>query len=260
MAAGRDRRRAWAGLLAGCLAAGCSTVAELDGPRAWSFEDDAPDRPAAGWIVPRVGPEGARTPAGHWIIDRDPRAPSPAQLLRQVTTHFEGDHYNVAVADTAPVRDFRLILHIRAFPDARAKRVTAEYAARGLDVPSGVPLGTQQRGGGPLFRYADPDNYYVLRWNPQAGVIRLEIVRHGRRTVLASAPVDTPRDDAGWHQIEVACRGARIVCAFDGVKVLEHQDFAHDTGRVGVWTQADASTGFDDVVLEPLGPAAKRGE
>lgn len=235
-------------------AAGCGGTPLLETPVAWTFEDDVLGRPAAGWVVPRVVHDGAEVPAGYWAVGRDPRAPSPAQMLRQHTTHFTGGHANLAVADTAPVRDFRLRVQVRAFPGARAERLNAEYAARGLEVPGDVQLGAQQRGGGAVFRYTDPDNYYALRWNPLQSVVRLEIVRHGRRQLLASAPVTTPGDDVGWHQLEVACRGPRIAGAFDGVQVIEHEDWAHDTGRVGVWTPADASAAFDDVWLEPLGP------
>jgi hypothetical protein len=258
MAASPRRAVLWAALLSGA-AAGCSGPPVLDRPLAWTFEDDVVGRPAAGWVVPRVRHEGTEVPAGYWVIGRDPRAPSPAQLLRQRTTHFEGGHANLVVADTDPVRDFRLRVQVRAFPGARAARVMAEYAARGLEVPADVQLGAQQRGGGPVFRYTDPDNYYVMRWNPLQSVVRLGIVRHGRRSTLASAPVNTAGDDAAWHQLEVACRGPRIVGAFDGVQVIEHEDWAHDAGRIGLSTSADASAGFDDVWLEPLGPPGPAG-
>ncbi len=241
-------------------AAGCTGVpAPLgSGPLSWSFEEDAVDRPAAGWVVPHVTYGGEPVPAGRWVIDRDPHAPSPAQLLRQVTTHFEGEHFNVVIADTPPVRDFRLRLHLRAYPGARAERITAEFAARGLAVPGDADLDEEDRGGGPVFRYADPDNYYVIRWNPLEFTVNLYIVRHGKRSKLASARVDTPADDATWHEMEVACRGPRIVCAFDGVQVIEHEDHAHDAGQVGLWTKADSSAGFDDVRVERLAPPARK--
>lgn len=254
----RRRRAVTAGLVLGAAVAGCNGAPELRRSRAWNFEDDAPDRPAAGWIVPRVGGGSAPVPAGWWTVDRDPRAPSPAQLLRQRSTHFAGDHANLAVADTPPIRDFRLLVQVRAYPGARAARVASEYATQGLDVPADVPTAGEHHGGGPFFRYADPANHYALRWDPAESVVRLEVVRHGRRAVLATGRVDTPADDTTWHLIEVACRGPRIVAAFDGVQVIEHEDWAHTTGRVGVWTQGDASAGFDDLLVEPLGPPPAR--
>lgn len=240
-----------------CVAvAGCAAEPLLDGPRVWRFEEDTVDRPAAGWVVPRVTDGGGTAPAGRWIIEHEPRAPSPAHVLRQTTSHFEGEHSNVVVADTRPVRDFRLAVRLRAYPGARAQRITEEFAARGLAVPADADLRAVDSGGGPLFRYADARNYYVVRWNPLASVVELAVVHAGRWSTLARAAVHTTSGDGTWHQLEVACRGPRIVCAFDGLQVLDHADHTHDAGRIGLWTRAGSSAGFDDVQLTPLGPPA----
>jgi hypothetical protein len=246
-------------LLGSALAAGCQSVPVFAGPMTWSFEEDAADRPAAGWVVPRVSYGGTDVPAGRWIVDRDPRAPSPAQLLRQVTTHFEGEHFNVIVADTPPVDDFRLLVQLRSYPGARAERIRQEYADSGLEVPADADLDEEDRGGGPVFRYTDVRNYYVIRWNPLEFTVNLYVVRKGKRSKLASARVATKADDTTWHQLEVACRGPRIVCAFDGEAVLDHADATHRRGRIGLWTKADSSAGFDDVRLELLGAEAGAG-
>jgi len=247
----------WSVLFA-LAAAGCTAAPVWDGEETWRFEADAAAKPVAGWVVPRVRHGGTEVPAGRWVVDRDPRAPSPVQLLRQVTTHFTGEHCNVIVADTPDVADFRLLVQVRAYPGARAQRIRAEFAGRGLAVPADAALDDEARGGGPLFRYTDPGNYYVVRWNPLESTVNLSVVRDGTRSTLASARVDTQPGDTGWHQLEVACRGERIVCAFDGEAAIDHRDGVHAAGRIGLWTKADSSAGFDDVVLTRLDPAAPK--
>jgi hypothetical protein len=126
----------------------------------------------------------------------------------------------------------------------------ASYAAD-LDFSVAIKSGTGEddRGGGILWRAKDADNYYITRWNPLEKNIRLYRVEAGTRTTIKS--VDGIEADAkAWHTIAVSHRGKKITVKFDDKAVIETEDDAlKDGGRVGLWTKADASSWFDDVVI-----------
>ncbi|MCI0340109.1 MAG: hypothetical protein L0216_02970 [Planctomycetales bacterium] len=204
--------------------AGCGGT-RLEGPRTWSFEADAVGATPADFEVPAT-PAGAV--AGKWVVEVDPGAPSPRQVLTQVATEFRESHFNLAVARTADTGDFSLSVHVKAL-------------ARVAD--------PEDRGGGPLFRYRDPANYYLCRWNPLEENFRVYRVVAGKREQLGSARVAGTTDE--WHTIGVEARGAQITCSFDGQPLLGMKDESFAAGRVGLWTKADAVASFDDFKVAP---------
>jgi len=111
-------------------------------------------------------------------------------------------------------------------------------------------IGRFDRGGGPMWRVQDKNNYYVARWNPLEDNFRLYYVKGGRRAQIASA--DVKLDPAAWHTIRVHHKGARIECFLDDEKLLDAEDTTiAQAGGVGVWAKADAHTSFDDLSIEP---------
>ena len=109
--------------------------------------------------------------------------------------------------------------------------------------------GEIDRGGGPIWRARDKDNYYIARWNPLEDNFRVYKVVSGERIQLASADVSTDPD--AWHVIRVRHEGATIECFLDGEKLLEATDDAlPDEGGVGVWAKADAKTAFRNLKIE----------
>jgi len=110
--------------------------------------------------------------------------------------------------------------------------------------------GDEDRGGGPIWRAQDRDNYYVARWNPLEDNYRLYYVRGGERMQLATSRVRVP--PGTWHTLKVRHQGTRITCFFDGEKKMEVDDATFlKAGGVGLWTKADAATRFDDFVVTP---------
>ncbi len=210
---------AFAAALAGCGGA------RLDGPRAWNFDADAVGAAPADFEVPNT-PGGAV--AGKWAVEDDPGAPSPRRVLTQVATEFRETHFNLAVARTADAGDFSLSVQVKAL--ARVEN-------------------PDDRGGGPLFRYRDPANYYLCRWNPLEENFRVYRVVAGKREQLDSAKVPGTTDE--WHTIGVEARGAEIACSFDGQPLLKMKDETFPAGRVGLWTKADAVASFDDLKVAP---------
>lgn len=122
----------------------------------------------------------------------------------------------------------------------------------GPDVDLAVDLkaasGEDDQGGGLVWRAKDANNYYITRWNPLEKNIRLYKVEGGARTMFKSADVDA--DPRNWHEIEVTQKGAKIVVELDDKQVLAVEDATFkDGGKVGLWTKADASSWFDNLVI-----------
>ena len=89
------------------------------------------------------------------------------------------------------------------------------------------------------------------RFNPLEDNYRVYKVIAGKRMQLATAdvPAGDKRDagnDAVWHKLRIVHRGNEIRCWLDGKLLLEASDDAiTQSGKVGLWTKADAVTAFD---------------
>ena len=190
-------------------------------PTAWTF-DGPLGAPPAGWRVETTNPlaPGARA---LWEIRAEADAPSPPACLVLVDARGgTGSAYNLCWTPSVARADVDLEVAVK----------------RGG--------GEEDAGGGPAWRIASADDYYVARWNPLEYNFRLYYVAGGRRVQLASA--DVYADLAAWHRIRVTHVGSHIECAFDGQVLLRADDATLPAaGGVGVWTKADATTSFDDL-------------
>ncbi|HEV7221801.1 MAG TPA: hypothetical protein VGN42_03815 [Pirellulales bacterium] len=117
----------------------------------------------------------------------------------------------------------------------------------GLQVRFKAVAGELDQGGGVVWRAKDAKNYYVARYNPLEDNFRVYKVVAGKRTQLATADI---QHGDGWHALRVTMRGEQIRCFYDGKQHLEVRDatFA-GSGKVGLWSKADARTYFDELTL-----------
>jgi hypothetical protein len=174
-----------------------------------------------GWLAESTGGSG---PAATWQVRADSAAVSPPNVLSLVATnHSSQDRFNLFWSRDPRFEDGRIALAVRA------------------------DEGEIDRGGGPVWRVQDANNYYICRINPLESNYRVYAVEKGVRRQLATALVDI---SAGWHRIEVEHVGDRITCWLDDKKLLEARDATITVpGGVGLWTKADARTSFDDLVV-----------
>src|ERR1019366_4600229 len=90
-----------------------------------------------------------------------------------------------------------------------------------LSVAFKAIAGKKDQGGGPVWRYQDAKNYYVVRMNPLEDNFRLYKVVDGKRIQLATSKDDVVAAPDKWHTIRVVHVGDRIECYFNGKKLLE---------------------------------------
>jgi len=189
-----------------------TTVLAQNGNRSWNFDSDT-----AGEIA-----KDFRNEAGEWKVVADPTAPSKPNVLAQVAKN-SGSAFNLTLVSATKYKDLDLSVEMKPFG------------------------GTEDQGGGLVWRAKDAKNYYVVRYNPLEDNYRVYKVENGRRTQLGSA--DTKHTE-GWHTLRVAMKGDHIEAYYDGKKYLDVKDTSFpETGKIGLWTKADAQTYFDNLTI-----------
>jgi len=212
--------------LGGCSSSGPGRLdqdpAELSAGKArtWNFDQDAPDVLPQSW-------KGAETHGhsqeGAWQVVEDGASKSKPNILKLVTRN-SGGTYNLCVLKHVRAGDLDLSVALRA--DA----------------------GREDQGGGLLWRYHDANNYYVARVNPLEDNFRLYKVENGKRSQLHSASSNVRQGQ--WTTMRIVHVGDRIDCYLDGkLLIAGHDNTFGESGQIGLWTKADASTSFDNVKL-----------
>jgi len=213
-------RHRWAnGVLLSCLVvrAGAEMI---------RFDSAKPGSLPAGWTVVMTHTGGAPK----WEIRQDASAPSKPNVLAQVSSDGTEGRFPMAILNRATYRDGELSVKFKT-------------VAGRADQPAGI-----------VWRYRDPDNYYLVRANALENNIVMYRVQDGHWVPLA--PRGKPSQYYGvrhripahtWSILKVSFRKSRFEVYFDHRKVFEAEDstFAQ-AGKVGLWTKADSVTYFDD--------------
>ncbi|MCH9680792.1 MAG: hypothetical protein K0V04_05100 [Deltaproteobacteria bacterium] len=188
------------------------------GVRTWTFDDTAVGQVPKGFRLTETASSG--TPAT-WGTVADPAAPTTPHAFGVTQTRNPKATYNLALVEGSAHTDVDLQVMVKA--------VTGE-----LD-----------RGGGPVWRVKDEDNYYIARWNPLENNARFYVVQAGIRSALGK--VELTLDAEAWHALRVVAQGPRMELFIDDEPVLTVEDQTHtEAGMIGLWTKADAATLFDD--------------
>ncbi|HUE20905.1 MAG TPA: hypothetical protein VMQ86_04445 [Bryobacteraceae bacterium] len=194
-----------------------------------NFDSAKPGSVPPGWTVT---PHAGKAP--QWEIRTDPSAPSPPYVFAEISRHAAAD----AAGDPCPLA----ILNKTTVKDGD------------LSVKVKPVAGKEDRAGGLVFRYRDPDNYYLVRANALENSILLYKVEDGKRIPLASrgAPpnsfgVKHPVPLNQWSMLKVQFRGPLFSVYFNHRRLFEVLDTTFgQPGKVGLWTRADGVTYFDD--------------
>ncbi len=140
-------------------------------------------------------------------------------------------------AQTAVDRDFPVAFR----PVPIANDLDVEVRFRPLS-------GKVDASGGIVFRARDGQNYYLVRANSLENNFRLYRIEDGKRRQIASTRVEAP-GLGEWHTLRVVAVGEQIQAYLNRELLIDHRDGAFASGRVGLWTKADAVTDFDDFII-----------
>lgn len=182
------------------------------------FKDAAIGKLPAGWTATLTG----KGKPSVWKVVEAADAPGGAKKGLAQTSESDGPLFNVCVADKSDFKDLDLTVSFKAVS------------------------GESDQGGGPVWRYKDNNNYYIARMNPLENNFRLYKVVGGVRKQLASSKAIAKAGE--WHTIRVVHKGSKIQCYFDGKLQMEETDGEFpESGKIGLWTKADAQTVFADL-------------
>jgi hypothetical protein len=213
-----------------------ATVLPFGAAQAVSVDFESYEANAApqGFTIARTG-NGADAV---WLVREEVGAPSGGKVLVQTSTDSTSYRFPLCVYD----------------------------AFTGTDVDVGVRFkaisGSVDQAAGIVWRYRDPDNYYVVRANALEGNVVLYKVENGKRSDLK--PTDAgwlfsygkKADVPGgrWNELRVKARGARFEVILNGSHVFDIEDETFSgPGKVGLWTKADSVTAFDNLAIEAIG-------
>lgn len=190
------------------------------------FEQAAEGRLPAGWSV-------AMTHAGgppKWEIVRDPSAPHPPLVLAQLSRDPTAGRFPLAVCDRAIFRNGEVNVAFKAVE------------------------GNVDRAAGIVWRYRDPNNYYIVRANALENNVVLYKVQGGVR--LSIAPKGLPSRAYGvkhevpsgrWNTLRVVSKDSLFTVFLNGQRLFEAEDRTfQEAGKAGLWTKADSLTYFAD--------------
>lgn len=189
---------------------------EIEGKtRHWTFTSDDVDKTPEGWEIAQTGEGNGSV----WKVVADEAAPSQTVFVLAQTAESPRSMFNLCVIEDVSYSDVKLTVAFKSV------------------------AGKIDQGGGIVWRYVDPNHYYICRFNPLEDNLRIYKVIVGKRTQLASFDVELVAEK--WHTLTVTMRGDLIVCDVDGTRLGVRDDTLSDAGRIGLWTKADAQTHFD---------------
>jgi hypothetical protein len=165
-----------------------------------------------------------------WEIVADQSAPSKPNIIAQTSTDDTSGRFPLAI--------YEKFLVVNGSVSVRFKAVS----------------GKRDQAAGIVWRYKDPDNYYIVRANALEDNVVLYKVEAGKRISLA--PKGTPSKTYGvkhkvpkqtWSALKVDFDGPKFAVFFDDIKIMEVEDNTFSSaGKTGLWTKADSVTYFDD--------------
>jgi hypothetical protein len=179
-----------------------------------NFDSFPAGNPPAPWKTGQAGGRGTAV----WKIEADPSAPSKPNVLHQSGSAG----YAWCVKTDTSIADGTVEVKFKPLAGKRAQA------------------------GGVIFRFKNPDQYYVARANANENNVNLyRFDAAGREEVKV---VDTPVALNQWHTLRAEFQGKHIRVSMDGKTYIDLED-AHisGAGAVGVWTRFDSDTVFDDL-------------
>jgi hypothetical protein len=205
-------------------------VAFLASAAELNFNRDKPGAVPKNWVVAMTHEGGPPK----WEIVEDPSAPSPPRVLAQTSTDNTSGRFPLAVYQQAAFANGTV--------SVRFKPIS----------------GQRDQAAGLVWRYQDPDNYYIVRANALEDNVVLYKVEGGKRISLE--PKGTPSKTYGvkhkvpkqaWSTLKVEFQGPSFQVFFDDQKIMEVVDTTFPAaGKTGLWTKADSVTWFDDFRYE----------
>jgi hypothetical protein len=191
----------------------------------YNFDKAIPGSMPPGWSC--IANQGA---ASKWEVMKDLTAPTPPYVFAQVSHDTSHSCFPVAILNDPVFQNGEI--------SVRMKPVA----------------GKEEQAGGLVWRFRDPNDYYVVRANALENNIALYRVEGGRWTQLRpkgpradGMAVSHPVPANTWSILKVTFKGPVFSVYFNHRRLFQVEDRSYlGAGKVGLWTKADSVTYFDD--------------
>jgi hypothetical protein len=191
-----------------------------------NFDRASPGALPGGWTVAMTHQGGAPK----WEVLGDDSAPSKPNVFAQTSNDPTAGRFPLAVWDGGSIKDGTVTVKFKCVS------------------------GKVDQGAGLIWRYHDPNNYYIARANALENNIVLYKVQNGERVSLA--PRDAVSNAYGvkhkvpkqtWSTFSVGFHGRLFTVSLDDQKMFDVEDSTFtEAGKTGLWTKADSVIYFDD--------------
>src|SRR5260370_2778118 len=193
------------------------------------FDRGVPGKLPPGWSAAMTHEGGPP----QWEIVRDESAPRPPYVLAQLSQDKTAGRFPLAIWEKASIRDGDV-----------------SVAFKTVD-------GTVDQAAGIVWRYQDPNNYYIVRANALENNVVLYKVENGvrlsiRRNELPSRYYSDRRDipRGSWNTLRVAFTDSTFIVFLNGERLFETEDGTFTKqGKTGLWTKADILSYFNEVTI-----------
>ena len=185
-----------------------------------NFDRAASRSVPAGWTVAMTHQGGPPK----WEVLEDNSAPSKPNVLAQISNDRTAARFPLAIWNGTGIRDGTLEVKFKALS------------------------GVVDQGAGLVWRYQDPNNYYIVRANVLEDNVVLYKVQNGERVSLL--PKGTVSNTYGvkhkvpkqvWTTLRVDFHGRMFSVSLDGQKLFEVDDSTFTgAGKTGLWTKSDS--------------------
>jgi hypothetical protein len=190
------------------------------------FDQGAEGGLPSGWTATMTHTGGSPK----WEIVRDDSAPHPPLVLAQVSRDATAGRFPLAIWERTSLRNGEV-----------------SVAFKPVD-------GSIDRAAGVVWRYRDPNNYYIARANALENNVVVYKVENGTR--LSIAPKGLPSRAYGvkhevpsgrWSTLRVVFKDNLFTVFLNGERLFDTEDQTFsEAGKVGLWTKADSLTYFAD--------------
>ncbi|MEE8550939.1 MAG: ethylbenzene dehydrogenase-related protein [Gemmatimonadota bacterium] len=193
------------------------------------FEMDEAGTTPEGFSTAMTG----RGEPGQWLVREEADAPSGRKVVVQVSDDPTNHRFPLLVFDKLTVREVDVSVEFKPI------------------------LGSVDQAAGLVWRYRDPQNYYVVRANALEDNVVLYKVEAGRRSDLKPTGSwfaygkKAPVPGGAWSVLRLKAQGNHFTVWLNGEHLFDVDDETFsEAGRVGLWTKADSVTAFDDFSIK----------
>jgi hypothetical protein len=198
-------------------------------PQAVRFDGATPGSLPTGWSVGMTHAGGPPK----WEIVRDDSAPHSPFVLAQLSRDATAGRFPLAIWNGVTIRNGEVSVAFKAVD------------------------GSIDRAAGIVWRYQDPNNYYIVRANALENNVVLYKVEAGVR--LSIAPKGLPSRSYGvkhqipsgrWNTLRVVFKDNVYTVFLNGESLFQAEDQTFkQAGKTGLWTKADSVTYFADFAV-----------